>query len=172
MERIIKPEEMDVSKWGGGTTTQIAIYPENSSYANRDFIFRISTASVDLDESDFTHLPEYDRLIASVSGKMELSHSNGRSFTVEPFSGVYHFDGGIDTHCIGRAVDLNLMLKKNLAKGEIKLLNIGEKTELKLSSNETAVAYNTDSHSAVFMQDGTFSILPTARTALFIVTLL
>lgn len=172
MERKIDTKEMLVSEWSGGTTTQIAIYPENSTYADRDFIFRISTASVNLDESDFTHLPDYNRLIASISGKMILSHDNGNSFTVEPFSNVYYFDGGIDTHCVGHAVDLNLMLRKNLAEGELRLLNIGEKTELNLGSNEIAVSYGTCSHDAVYMRNGMFSIMPTEPTALFIVTLL
>ena len=41
------------STWAGGTTTQLYLYPENGSYANRDFLFRISSATVDLEESGF-----------------------------------------------------------------------------------------------------------------------
>ena len=32
-----------VSRWSGGTTTQIALFPPESSYAGRDFLWRVSS---------------------------------------------------------------------------------------------------------------------------------
>ena len=42
------------TRWSGGTTTEFYIAPEGSSYTRRDFQIRISSATVDDPESDFT----------------------------------------------------------------------------------------------------------------------
>ena len=51
--RIIAASDMPVSLWSGGRTTEIYIAPEGALYAERNFLFRISTAEVELEESDF-----------------------------------------------------------------------------------------------------------------------
>ena len=78
------PDNYIVSKWSGGTTTQVAIAPEGAVYADRDFLWRISSASVDLDESDFTALPDYHRWISTLEGRMTLSHQGGEKIVLAP----------------------------------------------------------------------------------------
>ena len=53
-----------VSNWSGGKTIQIAIAPEGAVYADRDFLWRVSSATADLDESDYTPLPDYARWLS------------------------------------------------------------------------------------------------------------
>lgn len=62
------------STWSGGTTTELFLYPENGSYAARDFLFRISSATVDLEESDFTPLQGVERYITPLEGSFVLAH--------------------------------------------------------------------------------------------------
>ena len=107
-----------VSQWSGGTTTQIAIAPPGAVYGDRDFLWRLSSATVDLDESDFTPLPDYHRLIAPLRGEMILSHDGGAPIVLEPCQ-VHAFDGGAATHSKGRCVDFNLMLRKGACQGRI-----------------------------------------------------
>ncbi len=107
------------SRWSGGTTTQIAIAPKDAVYANRDFLWRISSASVDLDESIFTPLPDYQRWIAPINGNMRLSHDNGAYVELTPYS-VYQFDGALPTHSQGRCTDFNLMLRKGKTYGQMR----------------------------------------------------
>ena len=45
------PEEYTVSQWAGGATTQLYIYPEHADYSRRDFIFRLSSATVECERS-------------------------------------------------------------------------------------------------------------------------
>ena len=45
MNKVIKKDDWKVSVWAGGTTNEIFIYPENSSYADRIFKARISVAT-------------------------------------------------------------------------------------------------------------------------------
>ena len=97
--------------WSGGTTTQLYLYPEDGSYANRDFLFRISSATVVLEESDFTPLPGVERYIVPLEGGFVLTHPGMPSVELSPLAPPYRFPGDIPTHCVGSATDFNLMLK-------------------------------------------------------------
>ena len=99
------------STWAGGATTELWIWPEDGDYALRNFQVRISSATVRLDESDFTALPGVVRYITPLSGGFTLSHPDGRTVIMAPLDKPYCFDGGTATHCSGKATDFNLMLK-------------------------------------------------------------
>ena len=45
------PDNYIISKWSGGTNTQVAIAPEGAVYADRDFLWRLSSARVELEHS-------------------------------------------------------------------------------------------------------------------------
>ncbi|MBR5948503.1 MAG: HutD family protein [Clostridia bacterium] len=151
----IKKETMPTSSWSGGTTTEIMIYPEGASYAARDFLFRISTASVELESSDFTQLDGFFRVIASLDGEMLLSHSlhcGEIKKRVLPLDTVHFFDGGIPTHCEGKARDLNLMMKLGALDGDMRFVEGGEKVVLPLDKGEFALVYSIDSGDARFAE--------------------
>ena len=122
--RIIKPEEYETGVWSGGTTTQLAIYPPGASYADRNFIFRLSSATVDTEQSEFTHLPDYDRWLMIFEGSARLVHSSEREVTINPYE-YDAFDGGISTVSFGRVTDYNLMLRKG-GTGSMKALGLDE----------------------------------------------
>ena len=117
--KVLKPSDYLTTRWSGGSTTQLAIAPEGAVYADRDFLWRISSATVELDESDFTPLPDYRRLISTVQGDMTLSHNGDASLTLHP-GDVHTFDGGDATHSAGRCTDFNLMLRKGQADGDMR----------------------------------------------------
>lgn len=122
--RIITPEEFVTGVWSGGTTTQLAIYPPGASYADRNFIFRLSSATVDTEQSEFTHLPDYDRWLMIFEGSARLVHSSEREVTINPYE-YDAFDGGISTVSFGRVTDYNLMLRKG-GTGYMKAIGLDE----------------------------------------------
>ena len=69
---LFTKEDYVTTSWSGGTTTQLAIAPEGAVYADRDFLWRLSSAGVDLPHSDFTPLPDYNRLISILRGEMSI----------------------------------------------------------------------------------------------------
>lgn len=99
------------SRWSGGTTTELYLYPEGGSYARREFLFRISSATVDLAESDFTPLPGVERYITPLSGGFTLTHPDTAPVVLGPLAPPYRFWGDVPTHCVGVATDFNLMLQ-------------------------------------------------------------
>ena len=110
-KRIYGEEQFNIGKWSGGVTSEYAIYPESAKYIDRDFIWRLSSASVDVEESIFTKLPDYDRILMVLEGDAVLVHGDER--TVKLAKGQQDsFDGGAKTKCFGKIKDYNLMVKK------------------------------------------------------------
>ena len=122
--RIITPEEYETGVWSGGTTTQLAIYPPGASYADSNFIFRLSSATVETEQSEFTHLPDYDRWLMIFEGSARLVHSSEREVTINPYE-YDAFDGGVSTVSFGRVTDYNLMLRKG-GTGSMKAIGLDE----------------------------------------------
>ena len=73
----LTPSDYITTKWSGGLTTQLGIAPAGAVYADRDFLWRLSSATVEDAESDFTALPDYERLISTLEGTIELNHNGG-----------------------------------------------------------------------------------------------
>lgn len=125
--KIIKPEDFVTGVWAGGTTTQIAIYPEDASYGERNFIFRLSSATVDTDQSEFTHLPDYDRWLMILEGSARLVYGNDREITLKPYE-CDAFDGGENTVSYGQVTDYNLMLQKG-GEGSLEAVRLDADTQ-------------------------------------------
>jgi environmental stress-induced protein Ves len=106
---ILRANQQQTSNWSGGTTTQLAIYPENTEYKDRNFEWRVSTARIDLEESTFTSLPGVHRLLMILEGQIGLTHEGIRSRSLKPFE-QDEFDGGWITKSFGKCIDFNLML--------------------------------------------------------------
>lgn len=126
---VLTERDYRSSCWSGGTTTQIAIAPRDASYGQRDFLWRISSAAVEQEQSTFTPLPDYDRLLATLEGEIQLEHAGGGSTLLKPLQ-IHAFDGADPTVSCGRCRDFNLMLRKGRAKGEMKALRLRHAAEI------------------------------------------
>lgn len=113
---LLTQDEYLTTLWSGGTTTQLAIAPEGAVYADRDFLWRLSSAKVELEHSDFTALPDYNRLISVFHGELDMKIDQGERFHLEPLT-VRSFDGGVPVESWGQCTDFNLMLRKGQAQG-------------------------------------------------------
>jgi environmental stress-induced protein Ves len=114
---LIQENDKKISSWSGGLTSEFFIYPETANYQKRDFIFRISSATVYDEESEFTMLPGFDRILLLLEGKLKLVHDNAKEVNLKAFEFDY-FDGGSKTLSYGTCVDFNLMIKQG-CKGSV-----------------------------------------------------
>ena len=121
--RKLTTEDYTVSNWSGGTTTQLAIFPPEAKYADRDFLWRVSSATVELEASDFTVLPDYERLIATLKGDIVLTDNDGAPLRLQPYA-VHAFSGADATHSVGRCTDFNLMLCRGRASGTMEAMTV------------------------------------------------
>lgn len=121
LQKITK-EMQKKTLWASGESTEIFLYPEYGDYGKRDFTWRVSTATVTDETSNFTALSGIKRWIMPLNAQMKLKHSNNlRSIfeiTLKPFQ-PHGFRGDWDTACFGKATDFNLMFKDG-AHGLIK----------------------------------------------------
>ncbi|MEZ4922182.1 MAG: HutD family protein [Crocinitomicaceae bacterium] len=122
------------SKWDGGTTTELFIWPDGSSYAKKNFDFRISTATVLVDESVFTSLPGIQRTLMLLKGSLELQHEGHHQIALTPFK-VDRFDGGWKTKSKGQCLDFNLMCGDGFS-GNVKHLSVDAEEEVHLDFTE------------------------------------
>ena len=125
MVRKLTKRDYITTAWSGGASTQLVIEPEGASYADRDFLWRVSSASVELEASDFTPLPDYERLISTLKGAITLTHNEGLPIALHPYE-VHAFSGADMTRSLGRCTDFNLMLRRGKAVGSMELLKLTE----------------------------------------------
>lgn len=109
--RLYKENDYMTSKWAGGTTTELAIFPQTSKYLDRNFIWRLSSATVEQEESTFTKLPDYDRVLMVQEGEVVLSYEGERVARLKALE-QDRFDGGWKTKSFGKITDYNLMVRK------------------------------------------------------------
>ncbi|MDF2571006.1 MAG: HutD [Sporomusa sp.] len=129
---LIPKNEQTTSTWSGGTTTQITIYPKDAIYSNHNFIWRLSSANVELEESTFTSLPSIWRLIMVLEGELKLEHTGHHSVQLKPFE-QDSFSGDWTTKSFGKVRDFNLMMADGCS-GELIAIEIKEN-----ASSKTAV---------------------------------
>jgi uncharacterized protein len=110
--KITKKEQLHTNTWQGGTTTQLAIYPEGAVYKNLDFIFRISTATIDAEQSAFTVLPNVARELMVLAGEMVIAHKGHHTKQLKKFD-TDSFRGDWETTSMGKATDFNVMTRGN-----------------------------------------------------------
>lgn len=123
-------EDYKVSRWSGGDTTELYLYPEDGDYKTGNFKLRISSATVDVDRSEFTSLPGVNRYLMIFQGHLEMIHGENKKVSLEPYE-VDCFDGGEPTVSYGKVVDFNLMLK-NGAEGRMEALCLDKGAESKI----------------------------------------
>lgn len=136
----LKPADYVISTWSGGTTTQVAIAPEGAVYADRDFIYRVSSATVDLEVSDFTALPDYNRLISTLQGEIDVTHNDGEAIHLAPYH-VHAFDGGWNTRSVGKCRDFNLMMRKDVCGGRMAAVTVSADAPAVVTMEDTAKGY-------------------------------
>ncbi|MDO9274424.1 MAG: HutD family protein [Lutibacter sp.] len=132
---ILKAADFKTTKWAGGSTTELYIHPPTANYASRNFKFRISSATVEIEQSNFTKLPEVSRQLMVLSGSIKVSHKNHHMVQLHK-NDIDSFDGSWETSAVGTCVDFNLMTKGQ-TKGKISSACVSEDKTLNFQLDAT-----------------------------------
>jgi environmental stress-induced protein Ves len=114
---VKKKASLRVAAWSGGSTTELFIYPDDADLAKRNFEVRVSSATVEAEESVFSSFTGYVRHITPLRGEMRLVHEGHGEITLTP-PRTDTFDGEWTTRSYGRCTDFNLIHRPNW-RGEI-----------------------------------------------------
>lgn len=132
--QLIASSQQISTKWAGGTTTQLFIYPLDASLEERNFDFRISTAQVEIEESTFSSFIGYHRQLMILDGKIEIHHQNQYSKTLNKLD-VDEFNGSWETTAKGKCRDFNVITSKDYAASlKINQLNKDEIVQKQIKS--------------------------------------
>lgn len=157
---IVKKSQYRTSQWSGGTTTELLIYPSGSSYSERSFKWRLSSAKVEASESVFTSLPGITRHIMVTEGQIVLEHENHYKKVLDTFQQDC-FMGDWETVSRGKATDFNLMLAQGFSGSlEVCFLKAGEQVDINLGKEKkvTNVFYALNGDLLVEVDKRRFSI--------------
>ncbi len=139
--KLIRKIEQQELEWSGGTTCQLFIFPEDSNYEQRNFLFRISSAKIKIAESTFTKLPDISRIIMVLDGELKIEHEGKYSKTLKKFD-TDAFEGHWNTKGFGICTDFNLMTSKNY-NGNLNrvVLNSSQSFTRSLFTKENFIGY-------------------------------
>ena len=141
-EKIIKKEDFITTKWAGGETTQLIIYPEDASFSEKDFLWRVSSAIFTSTEPKVSDSSHSQRYILPLEGKLNLSHQGLYKRELDKYQ-VEYFDGSWSTFSENTldCRDYNFIVKSgNQAKMQI--LNKGDQYTLRGSQVVTIFSMN------------------------------
>lgn len=129
--KVLKKSDYTTTKWSGGDTTQLYIYPEDGNYIERNFLFRLSTATVTSEKSVFTELKGISRKLMVLSGEMKLEHKGRYIKELKEFQ-QDSFMGEWETISYGKVEDFNLMTK-NPCTGKLKNIEVIPNSSIKMT---------------------------------------
>lgn len=118
-------------KNGGGSTTELAIFPPGSNLEN--FVWRLSSAYVE-SAGPFSHFAGVDRSLAILSGDGLILHGHDEHraparVLLDRDTQPYRFPGELAIHaelCSGPVLDLNLMTRRDVCGHSMHRLVAGE----------------------------------------------
>ena len=106
---LLRANDFQVSDWSGGKTKQLYLSPPTGHYGKRDFDYRLSTATVELAESQFSDLSGFHRILMSLDHTLHLHNASRQEETVlAPFT-PYVFEGSDSITSRGTCTDFNLI---------------------------------------------------------------
>ena len=124
---LLKSNDFQVSDWSGGKTKQLYLSPPTGHYGKRDFDYRLSTATVELAESQFSDLSGFHRILMSLDHTLHLFNASRQEETVlAPFT-PYVFEGSDSITSRGTCTDFNLIYSDHY-QGQ--MLAISDREEL------------------------------------------
>ncbi len=112
---IIRKADFVLNHWSGGATTQVAISPKDASLANRDFTWRISSATFTDTSSRFSDFSGYQRCLLPLKGDIYLKHQGKYDTTLKPYDVEYFLGSWTtdSTNSLG-CRDFNLIVKEGI----------------------------------------------------------
>ncbi|MCI2062927.1 MAG: HutD family protein [Eubacteriaceae bacterium] len=121
--KIIKESQIKHMKWSGGTQSEVYIYPENSTFEERNFIFNLCTATVDLEKSNFTFFPNYNRIIMTLDNPLTLKHNDGEEIHLAQYQ-PHTFYGEDKTVSYGKVNDYNFVMARDKCEGDLQVISL------------------------------------------------
>jgi environmental stress-induced protein Ves len=107
--------------WAGGKTFEYYIYPNTASYSKKDFLIRLSTATIESSPSQFTAFPDYHRYLIMLDNDLQIERDN--KHINYPKGSVFEFPAQANITSFTTGTDFNVMVHESVNDIEINTTN-------------------------------------------------
>ncbi len=121
---LFSKKDSKASIWSGGLTYEYMIYPETANYTDRDFVFRISSATIEEVPSVFTKFKGYCRYLVMLDNSLEIE-VNKEKRTYEKYE-IMEFNSDDDVTSYTNGMDFNWMISEKISRHKLEITSINQ----------------------------------------------
>lgn len=118
---IFSKKDTKPSIWSGGLTYKYMIYPKTANYADRDFIFRISSATIEEVPSEFTKFKGYHRYLVMLDNRLNVE-VNKEKKAYEKYE-IMEFNSDDEVTSFTKGTDFNWMVSEKISHHSLEIAN-------------------------------------------------
>lgn len=136
------------SIWSGGLTYEYMIYPKTANYADRDFVFRISSATIEKEPSEFTKFKGFHRYLVMLDNCLDIEINKEKKM-YEKYE-IMEFNSDDEVTSYTKGIDFNWMVSEKIAHHKLKVTDSNQHCNAEIlflfSLNITTIKINEKSY--------------------------
>ncbi|WP_428228937.1 HutD family protein [Flavobacterium sp.] len=122
--RFLPKKDSTASIWSGGLTYEYMIYPKTANYTVRDFVFRISSATIEQEPSVFTQFKGYHRYLVMLDNGLDIE-VNKEKKRYEKYE-IMEFNSDDEVISYTKGNDFNWMVSEKISHHKLKIASSNE----------------------------------------------
>jgi len=122
--RLFAKKDTKASIWSGGLTYEYMIYPETANYSNRDFVFRISSATIEKVPSEFTKFKGYHRYLVMLDNSLDIE-VNKEKKVYEKYE-IMEFNSDDEVTSYTKGIDFNWMVSEKIDHHKLQITQLNQ----------------------------------------------
>lgn len=119
--RLFPKKDCTAAIWSGGLTYEYLIYPETANYSDRDFTFRISSATIEKVPSEFTKFKGYHRYLVMFDNGLDIE-VNKEKKVYEKYE-IMEFNSDDEVTSYTKGIDFNWMVSEKIVHQKLEIAN-------------------------------------------------
>jgi len=118
---LLSKKDSKASIWSGGLTYEYMIYPETANYADRDFVFRISSATIEQVPSEFTKFKGYHRYLVMLDNSLDIEVNKEKKIYKK--YEIMEFSSADEITSYTKGIDFNWMVSEKTSHHKLEITN-------------------------------------------------
>ena len=128
--RLLSKKDSKASIWSGGFTYEYMIYPETANYVDRDFVFRISSATIEQEPSVFTKFKGYYRYLVMLDSSLHIE-VNKEKKVYEKYE-IMEFHSNDEVTSYSKGMDFNWMVSEKISHHKLQITNSNQNCDAQI----------------------------------------
>ncbi|KRB55915.1 HutD family protein [Flavobacterium sp. Root186] len=145
---LLPKKDSKASIWSGGLTYEYMIYPKTANYTDRDFVFRISSATIEEVPSVFTKFKGYYRYLVMLDNGLEIEVNKEKKVYEKHEIMEFNSDDEVTSYTNG--MDFNWMISEKISRHKLEITNSNQNCNAQIiilfSLNTTSIKINEKSY--------------------------